>query len=280
MRILQRRSRGPVPEGAESPLAAAAKGRDDALVDTLAAAIRHGETALAFQPVFRAQPPHDALFQEGFIRIFDATGRILPLREALPLIENTELGRTLDRQALDIGLRTLARHPRLRLSINLSARSIGYRPWLDLLESTLAQAPRLGERLMLEIGEASAAALPELVIDLMDRLQIHGVAFALDHFGSGQTSFRQFREFFFDAVKIDAQFVHGVARSSGNQAVVKALVAVAREFDMMVIANAIERVEDAEFLVRAGVECLQGHLFAAPTLRPDWAVAEDARRPA
>lgn len=280
MRILQRRSQPDVPEGAESPLAAAAKGRDDAILSTVGAAIRHGETALAFQPVFRAQPPHDALFHEGLIRVFDPAGRIVPARDFVPAIEDTELGRALDCQALDHGLRRLERHPRLRLSINMSARSIGYRPWLTQLETTLDRSPRLGERLMLEIAETSATTVPEQVIDLMDRLQIHGVAFALDHFGSGQTSFRHFREFFFDAVKIDAQFVRDVARTSENQAVVKALVAVAREFDMMVIANAVECVPDAEFLVRAGVECLQGHLFGAPTLRPDWALPEDDRRQA
>ncbi|GHF37887.1 EAL domain-containing protein [Seohaeicola zhoushanensis] len=278
MRILKRRARTIIPEGAESPLAAALHGRDRALPETVAEAIRHRETLLAYQPVFQAQRPHGAMFHEGLIRVLDPAGRIIPAREFMPAIEASELGRMLDCNALDAGLKVLARHPALRLSINMSARSIGYKAWMKVLDRNLARDPTLGERLMLEISEASAMTVPELVIDFMDRLQPHGIAFALDDFGGGATVFGHFREFCFDAVKIDAQFARDLARSPDNQAVVQALVAVARQFDMMVIATAVERVEDAEFLVRTGVDGLQGRLFGAPTIRPDWEGEAQRRR--
>lgn len=280
MRILKQRPVNGLEDGPHSPLDAAVYRREESTLDIVAEAIRHREAVLAFQPVFQAQPPHNPIFHEGLIRVLDPARRIIPARDFITAIEASELGRMLDRNALDAGLRTLAKHPGLRLSLNMSARSIGYRPWMRTLETHLKSYPNLGERLMLEIGEASAMAVPELVIDFMDRLQPYGIAFALDDFGGGQTNFRHFRDFLFDAVKIDAQFIRNLAQMPDNQDVVQALIAVARQFDLMIIANAVERVEDAEFLVRAGVDCLQGHLFGAATLRPDWAETDEARKEA
>ena len=112
--------------------------------------------------------------------------------------------------------------------------------------------------------------VPELVIDFMDRLQSRGIAFALDDFGASNFSFRHFREFLFDAAKIDGQFIRGISRDPDNQALVRALIAVAREFEILVTAESVETPEDAEFLVANGVDCLQGFLFGAPTVSPPW----------
>ena len=180
----------------------------------------------------------------------------------------TELGRQLDCLALDLGLRLLAERPEIRLSINMSARSIGYRDWGTTLERHLGADDTLGERLMLEIGESSAMAVPELVLDFMDQMQPHGIAFALDNFGTGPTILRHLRDFLFDAVKIDGEFIRGIHANLDNHALVRTLIAIAREFDMLVIAEHVEEQADAEFLIAARVDCLQGYLYGAPKLIP------------
>ncbi|MFT7593023.1 MAG: EAL domain-containing protein (putative c-di-GMP-specific phosphodiesterase class I) [Paracoccaceae bacterium] len=269
--MLQRRKmRADMPEGSENPLNAAVVSRDRSTLDMVADAVLHGQTLMAYQPVMQARPPHQVAFYEGLIRVPDATGRVIPAREFMPLVENTELGRTLDCAALESGLRTLARFPSLRLSINMSARSIGYTRWINVLDRFLKKDKTLGERLILEISEISAMTMPELVTDFMDRMQDRNVAFALDDFGAGETAIRHFREFFFDAVKIDGQFVRGIHANPDNQAVAQALIAVARQFDMLIVAESVETVDDAEFLVSLGVDCLQGYLFGAPSIRPPW----------
>lgn len=259
-----------LPEGADNPLNAAVAGRDRQVVDMVAAAVRHNNCLLAFQPVMQARAPRGVAFYEGMIRVLDATGRVIPARDFMGAVEETELGRELDCAALEIGLRTLARNPSLRLSINMSARSIGYRRWMRILDRCLGRDATLGERLILEISEPSAMTVPELVIDFMDRLQGRGIAFALDDFGAGATAVRHFREFFFDAVKIDGQFVRGIRINPDNQALVGALIGIARQFDMLTVAESVETREDAEYLVAAGVDCLQGYLFGAPSVRPPW----------
>jgi len=265
------------PEGFDSPLHAALAARDRSTLDMVAQAVRHKQCLLAFQPVVQARAPHNVAFYEGLIRILDETGRVIPARDFMPVVENTELGREIDCLALDTGLQALMQHPTLRLSVNMSARSIGYSRWMQTLNSALRRDERLGERLTLEISETSAMTVPELVIDFMDRLQGHGIAFALDDFGSGAINIRHFRDFFFDAVKIDGQYIRGVHRDRDTQAMLRALIAMAREFDMLIIAESVEQSEDAEYLMTLGIDCMQGYLFGAPTLRPDWAEEDGAR---
>jgi EAL domain-containing protein (putative c-di-GMP-specific phosphodiesterase class I) len=259
-----------MPEGGDNPLSAAVVSRDRSTLDMVSDAIKHKQTMLAYQPVMQALPPNNVAFYEGYIRVLDATGRVIPARDFMPIVEDNELGRELDCLALEHGLRTLHRAHDVRLSINMSARSIGYHRWGQVLKRFLKKAETLGERLVLEITEASAMATPELVIDFMDQMQEHGIAFALDNFGAGTSMIKYFRDFFFDAVKIDGQFIRGIHQNFDNQAMTRALVSVAKQFDMLVVAESVESREDAEFLLSIGVDCLQGFLFGAPSVQPPW----------
>lgn len=266
-----RRPLADIPDGADNPLNAALTARDRDTLDMVAEAVQHKQCMLAFQPVAQARAPQDTAFYEGLIRVLDATGRVIPARDFMPVVETAELGRRIDCIALEMGLRALIVEPTLRLSINMSARSVGYGRWMQVLETFLGKDARLGERLILEISEASAMTVPELVIDFMDRLQGYGIAFALDDFGSGPITIRYFHDFFFDAVKIDGQFIRGIGRNPDNQSTTRALIAMAREFDMLTIAESVETAEDAEFLVSLGIDCMQGYLFGAPSVTPPWA---------
>lgn len=259
-----------IPAALTNPLSAAASGRDRSILEIVRLAVQNGSTVVAYQPVVQAGPGGQIAFYEGFIRVLDLSGRVIPAGDFMPQIEKTELARDIDCVALEQGLRTLMRHPDLRISINMSARSIGYERWTRILNRYLRQSSTLGERLILEMNADSAMAAPELVMDFMDRLQTHGISFALDDFGVGQIVFQQFRDFFFDAVKIDGQFIRGVNADRANQTLVTALVQIARTFDMMTIAESVETAEDVAFLTDLGVDCLQGYYFAAPTIRPPW----------
>jgi EAL domain-containing protein (putative c-di-GMP-specific phosphodiesterase class I) len=112
----------------------------------------------------------------------------------------------------------------------------------------------------------------------MTGLQRRGISFALDDFGAGQTSFRYFRDFSFDMVKIDRQFIANVHRDADNQILVRALVMIARQFDMFVVAEGVELAEEAAWLRQHGVDCLQGYLFGVPVTVPAPGRAEARRR--
>ena len=253
---------------ADYPLAAALAEKDRATVAMVRLALRTRQVALALQPVVDAGDPTRIAFHEGLIRVLDGAGRLVPAREFIGAVEATDTGLELDRAALALGLEALRRDPGLRLAVNMSARSIGAVRWMETLAAGLARDETVAERLILEITEASAMAMPELVIAFMTGLQRRGISFALDDFGAGQTSFRYFRDFSFDMVKIDRQFIANVHRDRDNQALVWALILIARQFDMFTVAEGVERAEDAAWLQAQGVDCLQGYLFGMPVLHP------------
>ena len=259
------KSVGRVASGVSSPLDTALNAEPEDLLVRIRNHIRKREVRLAYQPIVRADMPEQIVFYEALIRIVDENGRVLPARDFINLLEDDEAGRQLDCLALEMGISALAADPTLRLSLNMSARSIGYRRWTQVLDECLRDDPHLAERLILEITEKSAMLMPELVTSFMSDLQQRGIAFALDDFGAGHTAFRYLRQFYFDALKIDGQFVEGVAHNPDNQVLTAALVSLAKHFDMLVIAECVQNHEDAEYLVKAGVDCLQGYLFGAPT---------------
>jgi len=265
----RKRALADVPPGSEDPISFAVSQRDKTTLAMVREAISHQQTLLAYQPVMRADVSRVG-FYEGLIRILDVTGRVIPASDFIDVVEDTETGREIDVLALRMGLQTLRENRGLRLSINMSARSIGYQPWSRTLRRALNLDATIGERLILEITERSAMTVPELVAPFMADLQRHGVCFAMDDFGAGQTALRYFKDFDFDMIKIDGEFIRGIAETPDNRVLTAALVSIARHFDMVTVAESVENAADAEVLVKMGVDCLQGHLFAAPTTRPHW----------
>ncbi|MCK0167606.1 EAL domain-containing protein [Jannaschia sp. S6380] len=255
--------------GTEDPLSFAVSERDKSTLQMVREALSRDRVMLAYQPVIAAATGRPA-FQEGLIRLLDHTGRVIPAGQFMSVVETQELGREIDCAALRCGLATLARVPDLRLSINMSARSIGYPKWTQTLKRWLKRDETVCERLILEITESSAMQVPELVGTFMTDLQDKGIAFALDDFGSGQTSFPHLKELYFDVVKIDGAFVRDCDSDPNNQCIMNALIAVGREFDMYTVAEAVETPAEARFLTRAGVDCLQGYYYGAPEIAPPW----------
>jgi len=255
-----------IADGLGSPLSAALAERDRDTLQMVRGALDRKQVMLAFQPIVRADAPDRAAFYEGLIRVLDETGRIIPARDFINTIENNEMGRIVDCLSLELGLRALADDPGLRLSINMSARSVGYQRWMHTLNQGLALDTTVGERLILEITESSAMLMPELVISFMADLQQRGIAFALDDFGAGYTAFRFLKDFFFDVIKIDGQFIRGIAANTDNQVLTRALISIAGHFDMFTVAESVENADDAEFLTEIGIDCLQGYYYGAPTI--------------
>lgn len=254
----------------ESPLAAVIKARDSETIVMVRQAIHEKRLRLAYQPVVVGADPSRIAFHEGLIRVIDPSGRVIPAKDFIHAVEADELGRQIDCLSLNIGLTTLARFPQVRLSINMSARSVGYARWMKILRRGLGADKTIGERLILEITESSAMMVPELVISFMDDLQAYGVSFALDDFGAGQTAFRYFRDFLFDVIKIDGQFIRNIHRDADNQALTRALMSIGQHFDMMTVAESVETQQEAEWLQAVGIDCMQGYAFGAPTIHPDW----------
>ena len=246
------------------PFSYALASRDRDIPQLVADALRHNRGQLAFQPIVAAKSGGRIAFYEGFIRLLDQGGRILPAGSFIGSVEDGPLGRDIDGVSLRLGLEMLRINKGLRLAINMSARSIGDYGWRRTLEDMLATHPDIGPRLILEISEGSAMLLPELVMRFMAEMQPRGVSFALDDFGAGLIAFRYLKDFYFDMVKIDSLYIREIDKSADNQVLTEALITVAHQFEMFVVAEGVETRAEADMLTKLGVDCLQGYLYGRP----------------
>lgn len=247
------------------------------LRDFVAEALAQDRAALALQPVVEAGRPDRAAFHEGLIRLIDPEGKPVAAGVFIGAVEGSALGRALDRTALELGLAALAEDPGLRLSLNVSPRSIGDARWHRILRAGLAEDVTLAERLILEITESSAISRADEVAGFVREMQRAGLSVALDDFGAGYTSFRHFREIRFDILKIDGRFTRDIDADPDNRALVMAMRDVARHFEMLTVAECVETAAEAACLAELGVDAMQGYHFGRPALRLP-APAEPVRR--
>lgn len=253
-----------------NPLNVAISAGDRETLATVASALKDRRMRLAFQPVVYAADPGIIGFFEGFIRLLNLRDQVIPARDFMAAAEGRQLGREIDCAALQLGLMAMQRNPHIRVSVNMSARSVGYRPWIDVLRRALQESPRLGANLILEINEASALQVPDVLKPFMAEMREHDIVFALDDFGAGMTSLRLLQEMGFEIAKIDGSLVKDVNRSTDSQSLCRAAIGMAQELGMYVVAEAVETEAEARWLREAGAGCLQGYLFGAPTVTPDF----------
>jgi EAL domain-containing protein (putative c-di-GMP-specific phosphodiesterase class I) len=247
------------------PFTYALASRDADVTTMVRDALAAGRAQLAFHPVMTADAERRVAFHEGLVRLKDEAGRVIPAAHFMPLVEQTGLGRQIDCVMLQLALKKLRETPELRLSVNVSARSIGDGEWRRILDHGLLDRTAVGDRLIFEISENSAMLLHENVIRLMTEMQPRGVGFALDGFGAGFTAFRYLKDFYFDLVKIDKSFVRGIDHDSDNQVLAEALITVAHQFEMFAVADGVETEAEAAFLSSIGADCLQGYHFGVPS---------------
>jgi EAL domain-containing protein (putative c-di-GMP-specific phosphodiesterase class I) len=227
-----------------------------------------GESALtlAFQPVVRASGGISISFHECLVRLRRPEGHLLPAGAFMPDVERLGLSALVDRQALEMTLATLARHPNARLSLNVSAQTMHDRQWMASFEEGLARDATLADRLIIELTEGCSMIDLARTRDFMTRLREHGVCFAIDDFGAKHGALNHLRDLRFDILKIDERFVRDIRPGSDQAFIIETLVGISRRFDMMTVAEAVQAPIEARCLAELGIEHFQGFYFGSPSL--------------
>jgi EAL domain-containing protein (putative c-di-GMP-specific phosphodiesterase class I) len=222
--------------------------------------------AIVFQPVVRANGGFSISFHECLVRLRQPKDTLLPAAEFMPEVERLGLGPMVDRQVLKMTLSALARHPNARLSINVFPQTMQDRKWMSTFEAAVGRDPMLAERLILEVTETCSMLDPARTREFMERLRGHGVCFAIDDFGARHAALHHLRDFRFDILKIDARYVRDIELGSDNAYFIAAIVGIARRFDMMTVAEAVQGPTEARRLAELGIEHFQGFYFGCPSL--------------
>jgi diguanylate cyclase (GGDEF)-like protein/PAS domain S-box-containing protein len=151
----------------------------------------------------------------------------------------------------------------IRVAANLSARQFG--PGLATsIRDLLLRHELPAVWLELEITESMLMNSVEHVIDMMDNLSELGVSLSLDDFGTGYSSLSYLKRFPIETIKIDRSFVKGTPQDSDDCAITAAIVSMSKQLKLRVIAEGVERGDQADFMRSLGCDEIQGYLFSPP----------------
>lgn len=235
----------------------------------LRAAIKEGQFALAFQPLYSLAEERLTGF-EALIRWDHPTrGRISPLA-FITLAEETGLIVPIGEWVLREACHQAMTWPDdVSVAVNVSPRQFASSGIAATVLSALSASGLSPQRLELEITESIFIGDVEATLATLHSLRSLGVRIALDDFGTGYSSLSYLRSFPFDKVKIDKSFVEDLGTSSSGHAVIRAITALADALGMETLAEGVEDVAQFEVLAREGCQHIQGYLFSKPVPAAD-----------
>ncbi len=241
-----------------------------ALEAALRLAAPRGELRLCYQPIVAGD--------SGAVHGFEALVRwdrpgvgIVGPDEFIPTAEDTGLIVEIGAWVLDEACRRAAswaqrwpgRH--LGIAVNVSGRQLLSDGFLDVVTDTLARTGLDPARLTLELTESTLIDDAVAAQTLLRDLRALGVNLSLDDFGTGYSSLTYLRAFPINILKIDKSFVRTIGTERQDTAIVAAVLALAKNLDLMVVAEGVETHEQLAVLVQLHCPYLQGYLFSPPT---------------
>ncbi len=218
------------------------------LVDSVSGRLRSVEALVRWR-----HPSRGLVSPCKFIPLAEQTGQIIPL------------GRWILQQAcrdmVDFSVQTGHDLP---VAVNISSLQFLRDGFLEDIQHTLAESGLSPMLLELEVTESVLLDGAEPVIELMRTLKAMGTRVALDDFGTGFSSLSYLRDLPAHRVKLDRSFIQAIETDHRMAAIVQAVITMAHNMDMSVVAEGIETREQQQDLARRHCDLLQGNYFARP----------------
>ena len=142
--------------------------------------------------------------------------------------------------------------PNLRMSVNVSQIQFRHPEFLDKLNAALLDTGINPKCLELEITESVAMEDPSFMLETLHMVRELGISVAIDDFGTGYSSLTYLQRFAIDYIKIDQSFVRNLRAGSTDLALCKALIVLAHELGMKVVAEGVETLQHAATLLHLG----------------------------
>ncbi len=234
--------------------------------------LRHGlrqdEFSLLFQPqvdlstgtvsslealVRWQHPQRGEVMPDEFIPVAEDTGLIVPLGNWV-----------LQNACMQIKLLQQLTGQQLRVAVNLSPRQFRDPALEGVVDHALSASGLRPESLELEVTESMLMDDIAAVSDQLGRLKARGVTITIDDFGTGYSSLRHLKHLPVDCVKIDEEFIMDIPDNRDNIGITNAVISIARELDLKVVAEGVECGEQEYYLRDQGCDIAQGYYFGAP----------------
>jgi diguanylate cyclase (GGDEF)-like protein/excisionase family DNA binding protein len=239
------------------------------LEDDLRHALERDELELYYQPLVdlderrivaveglvRWRHPRKGVVLPGeFVAVAEESGLIVPLGRWVLREACRQLARWTADAAIDLPC----------LTVNLSGRQLAEASLPAELEAILRQTGVPPERLGLELTESVLMGETSSPTAVLQGLKELGVRLMLDDFGTGHSSLNHVKRFPIEAIKVDREFIAGVAEDEGDRHILRAIVSMASAMEVAVIAEGVESAEQARWLRHLGIKLVQGYAFGRP----------------
>jgi diguanylate cyclase (GGDEF)-like protein/PAS domain S-box-containing protein len=206
---------------------------------------------------------------EVLVRLKDENGQEIAPGEFLRAAERYRLMSLVDRWVVQTTLAAVGRGAvRLTddhsIAINISGQTLGDTQFLEFVVDCLDRTGVAPTQVCFEVTENSVITNIEHARRFIGVLHGMGCQFALDDFGRGMGSFSNLKNLTMDFLKIDGSFIRNLARDSVNQAMVTAMIKLARTLNFKVIAEQVEDEAALDAARKMGVDYVQGYLIARP----------------
>jgi diguanylate cyclase (GGDEF)-like protein len=253
----------------DGSMSAPALDRMDLEMDLRSAISRH-EFRLHYQPILRLDTGRITEV-EALIRWQHEKRGLLQPDEFIGLTEETGLIVPIGQWVLSVACKQ-ARAWQLEfptelplvMSVNLSAKQFQNPKLVEEIREALGESGLAPSCLKLEITESTVMQDAPVTLTKLNELKALGVRLAIDDFGTGYSSLGYLRRFPVDTLKIDRSFVKGLSPEGGDNAIVRAVVTVAKSLNMDVTAEGVETEGQLAELKALGCDRAQGFLFARP----------------
>ncbi|MGS2721332.1 EAL domain-containing protein [Paraglaciecola aestuariivivens] len=209
---------------------------------------------VSMEALVRYEHPDKGLVSPAqFVPLAEQTGQIIEIGEVVlrKACEDTK-------RWVDAGLFTG------RVAVNISARQFEIPDLDDRIMNILQKVGLSALHLECEITEGTLMQNPENALRMMQRLREHGIHLALDDFGTGYSSLAYLKRFPINTLKIDKAFIDDIARASEDRHMTQAIITIAHNLGLKVVAEGVEHENQLSILRRYKCEMLQGYLYSKP----------------
>jgi diguanylate cyclase (GGDEF)-like protein/PAS domain S-box-containing protein len=231
-------------------------------------ALARGELALVYQPQVNLRTGR-IVGVEALMRWHHPHLGLVPPSRFIPIAEESGLISALGTWALRDACLAMqvwdssGRGPQ-RVALNVSLRQLQHDDLAHIVSCVLAETGLAAGRLELELTEAALLHEDERLAEGLARLRALGVGLALDDFGTGYSSLSRLRQHPIQRLKLDRSFVRGIMSNRSDTAVAQAIIDLARELALTVVAEGVETAEQMAVLRGLGCEEGQGFLIGRP----------------
>jgi diguanylate cyclase (GGDEF)-like protein/PAS domain S-box-containing protein len=238
------------------------------ITSSLRRAISNGEFLLHYQP--RVELQHGRIVGvEALIRWQDAERGLVSPAEFIPVAEESGLivpiGEWVLHTACLQARQWQAQFQReISVAVNISARQFRTCDLVVLVQQVMQGTGLAPGLLELELTETMLMHDVQRVQQVLAGLRGLGVRLAVDDFGTGYSSLNYLKSFPLDALKIDRSFVTDLSQSAHDEAIVRAIIALAHSLDLRVVAEGVETPEQMRYLLKQGCDEVQGFYFSRP----------------